>query len=313
MEPGLAILIPFLDKIAYVQSLKESALAIPSQSAITSDNVTLDLDGVLYVRVVDAYAASYGVEDVTYAVSQLAQTTMRAEIGQLTLDTVLRERAALNNNICKAINDAASAWGMTCLRYEIRDVHPPQNVLDAMHRQVSAERAKRAEILESEGQRQAEINRAEGSKRATVLASEASKIKAVNEAQGRAEAIIATAQATAQGIQSVSEAIQTSSNGKDAIALQVAEKYVDAFGKLAKESNTIVIPAQLGDMGSLIASGMGIFDKLRSTAVSSDEKPAAQKIVKKIESSSSSSQKPAENALPADVNGIIDTVNSMKN
>lgn len=275
LEPGLAILVPFVDKIAYVQSLKESALAIPSQSAITSDNVTLDLDGVLYVRVDDAYRASYGVEDATYAVSQLAQTTMRAEIGQLTLDTVLRERATLNSNICNAINDAAKAWGITCLRYEIRDVHPPQNVLDAMHRQVSAERAKRAEILESEGHRQAAINRAEGEKQATVLASEATKTKAVNEAAGHAQAIVATARATAEGIERVAEAIRKSPNGQDAVALQVAEKYVDAFGKLAKESNTVVVPAQLGDMGALIASGLGIFNKVRSGTAHNEVKQIA--------------------------------------
>lgn len=275
-------------------------MAIPSQSAITSDNVTLDLDGVLYIRVDDAYHASYGVEDATYAVSQLAQTTMRAEIGQLTLDTVLRERATLNSNICKAINDAATAWGITCLRYEIRDVHPPQNVLDAMHRQVSAERAKRAEILESEGHRQAAINRAEGTKRATVLASEAAKTKAVNEAQGHAEAIVATAQATAQGIKSVSDAIKRSPNGKDAIALQVAEKYVEAFGKLAKESNTVVIPAQLGEMGSFIASGMGIFEQVRNKG-HKDSHPE----VKKVESQ--------EKSHTPEIDSILDAVNSLKN
>lgn len=273
LEPGLAVLVPFLDRIAYVQSLKESALEIPSQSAITSDNVTLDLDGVLYIRVDDAYRASYGVENAIYAVSQLAQTTMRAEIGQLTLDTVLRERAALNTNICHAIDDAAKDWGIKCLRYEIRDVHPPQNVLDAMHRQVSAERAKRAEILESEGHRQSAINRAEGEKRSTVLASEAAKTKAVNEAQGQAEAIVATAEATAQSIINVAEAIATSPYGKDAVALQVAEKYVSAFGKLAKESNTVVIPAQLGQMGSFIASGMNIFNQLKNQGFASDDQP----------------------------------------
>lgn len=231
LEPGLAILVPFIDRIKYVKSLKESAVEIPSQSAITADNVTLALDGVLYIRVFDAYKASYGVEDAEYAVAQLAQTTMRSEIGQLTLDHVLRERQTLNANITAAINDAAQAWGVTCLRYEIRDIHPPANVLEAMHRQVSAERAKRAEILESEGHKTASINRAEGA---------------------------------AEGIRRVADAIKQTPGGSDAVALQVAEKYVEAFGNLAKESNTVVVPADLGNMSSLIAGGLKIYEQVQN-------------------------------------------------
>lgn len=221
------------------------------------------MDGVLYIRVFDAYKASYGVEDAEYAISQLAQTTMRSEIGQLSLDHVLKERQSLNANITSVLNEAAQDWGITCLRYEIRDIHPPANVLEAMHRQVSAERSKRAEILESEGQRQSAINKAEGLKASTILASEAVKAENVNTAEGEAKAILLKAEATAAGIRQVAAAIQETPGGLDAVSLQVAEKYVDAFGKLAKESNTVVIPAGLGDMGGLIASGLGMFEKIR--------------------------------------------------
>ncbi|KAH3688674.1 hypothetical protein WICPIJ_000365 [Wickerhamomyces pijperi] len=265
LDPGLAILIPFLDKIQYVQSLKESAIEVPSQSAITSDNVTLEMDGVLYIKVVDAYKASYGVEDAEYAISQLAQTTMRSEIGQLTLDHVLRERASLNHNITTVLNEAAKDWGIECLRYEIKDIHPPSNVLEAMHRQVSAERSKRAEILESEGQRQSAINIAEGQKTSQILASEAQKAQSINEANGEAEAILLKAKATAEGIRAVAKAINETPGGTDAVSLQVAEKYVDAFGKIAKEGNSVVVPANLGDMGSLISGGLGIYGAVSKT------------------------------------------------
>ena len=265
LEPGLAILMPFLDKIQYVQSLKEAAIEIPSQSAITSDNVTLEMDGVLYIKVIDAYKASYGVEDAEYAISQLAQTTMRSEIGQLTLDHVLKERQNLNHNITSALNEAANDWGIKCLRYEIKDIHPPQNVLEAMHRQVSAERSKRAEILDSEGHRQSAINIAEGEKTSKILASEAVKLQSINEANGESEAILLKAKATAEGLKHIARAIEETPGGRDAVALQVAEHYVEAFGKLAKESNTVVVPAGLGDMGSLIASGLGIYSKVNDT------------------------------------------------
>ncbi|KAL7266349.1 Synaptotagmin-like protein 2 [Rhizina undulata] len=277
LEPGLAILIPIIDKIRYVKSLKEAAIEIPSQSAITADNVTLEMDGVLYIRIYDAYKASYGVEDAEYAISQLAQTTMRSEIGQLTLDHVLKERAQLNVNITKAINEAAEDWGLKCLRYEIRDIHAPEPVLQAMHRQVSAERSKRAEILESEGQRQSAINVAEGRKQSVILASEADKMERINAAIGEAEAIRLKAEATARGIEAVAVAIrENKESAQGAVSLSVAEKYVEAFGKLAKESNTVIVPAQLGDLGGMIAGAMGIYGKVAETQAKTQKRLGEQ-------------------------------------
>ena len=283
LEPGLAILVPFLDRISYVKSLKENAIEIPSQSAITADNVTLELDGVLYTRVLDAYKArcfqslismksinanstfdlSYGVEDAEYAISQLAQTTMRSEIGRLTLDHVLRERSALNTNITEAINEAARDWGVVCLRYEIRDVKAPDPVVDAMHRQVTAERSKRAEILDSEGQRQSAINIAEGRKQSVILASEALKSEQINLATGEAEAILVRARATAKGIDAVAQSLREGKeDAESAVSLSVAEKYVEAFGKLAKEGTAVVVPGNVGDIGGMIASALTVYKKI---------------------------------------------------
>ncbi|KAI8866986.1 hypothetical protein GQ42DRAFT_165131 [Ramicandelaber brevisporus] len=259
LQPGLAILIPLLDSIKYVQSLKEVAIEIPTQAGISSDNVLLELDGVLYYRVVDPYKASYGVEDAHFAISQLAQTTMRAEIGKLTLDRTLAERDVLNANIVSAINTAAENWGLVCLRYEIRDIRPPQHVVDSMHRQVSSERQKRAQILESEGARQSAINVAEGDKASTILASEALKAEQINQAEGQAKAILLRAEATAEGIRRVADAIRSSSGGSEAVSLQIAEKYVDAFGRLAKEGTAVVVPASAHDVGSMVAQALTIY------------------------------------------------------
>lgn len=262
LEAGLNFLIPMVESIAYKHTLKEQAIDIPEQTAITKDNVTLMIDGVLYVRIIDPVSASYGVNDPYYAVMQLAQTTMRSEIGKMNLDTTFEERNTLNSNIVLAINEAASAWGIQCMRYEIKDINPPQSVLQAMELQVAAERRKRAEILDSEGKRQAQINIAEGNKQQVVLTSEAAKIDQINRAQGEANAILAVAEATAKGIELVASAIEHKS-GTDAVALRVAEQYVQAFSHLAQKGTTVLLPANAGDAGSMVAQALTVFDSIR--------------------------------------------------
>ncbi len=262
LEPGLNIINPFFAQVAYKHTLKEMAIDVPEQSAITRDNVTLAMDGIIYVRIVDAVAASYGVSDPIMAVSLLAQTTMRSEIGKLTLDKTFEEREALNANIVTAINQAAQTWGIQCMRYEIKNINPPQSVLKAMELQMAAERQKRASILESEGKRQSQINVAEGSKQEVVLRSEASQIDQINRARGEAEAILAVAEATAKGIDLVAAAIQKT-GGNEAVALKVAEQYVNAFGELAKTSTTVILPANAADAGAMVAQALTVFDTIR--------------------------------------------------
>jgi regulator of protease activity HflC (stomatin/prohibitin superfamily) len=255
-------LIPYIEAVAYRHSLKEYAHDVQEQTAITRDNVTLVMDGVVYLRIVDPLAASYGVNNPVYAVTQLAQTTMRSEIGKLSLDECFEERERLNANIVEAINQASETWGIQCMRYEIKDISPPKTVLQAMELQVAAERQKRAEILESEGKRQAQINIAEASKAEVVLESEAAMTDQINRAKGEAEAIIAVADATARGIETIATSIMKK-GGNEAVSLKIAEKYVDAFGKLAKDSTTVLLPSNAGDAGSMVAQALGVFDAIR--------------------------------------------------
>lgn len=262
LEPGLNILIPFIERVAYKHSLKEYAYDVQEQTAITRDNVTLVMDGVIYIRIVDPIQASYGVSDPVYAVTQLAQTTMRSEIGKLAMDESFEERERLNANIVNSINDAAQTWGIQCMRYEIKNISPPASVLKAMEMQVAAERKKRADILASEGERQAAINMAEGQKQQVVLASEGSMTDQVNRAKGEAEAILNVAEATARGIEMIASAI-VKQGGSEAVSLKIAERYMDAFGKLAKESTTVLLPANANDAGGMVAQALSVFDAIR--------------------------------------------------
>lgn len=263
LEPGLNLLIPFIDRVAYRHSLKEFAYEVHQQTAITRDNVTLDIDGLIYIRIIDPVQASYGVTDPVYAVTQLAQTTMRSEIGKLAMDECFEERERLNANIVNAINHASQTWGIQCMRYEIKDIKPPASVLTAMEMQVAAERKKRAEILESEGQRQSRINIAEGQKQEVVLSSEGALTDQVNRAKGEAEAILAVAEANAKGIELVAAAIQKMGGG-EAVAMKLAEQYIHAFSEIAQKSNTVLLPANTGDAGSMVAQAMAIFEQVKA-------------------------------------------------
>uniref|UniRef100_A0A8C2XQD5 Stomatin-like protein 2, mitochondrial n=1 Tax=Cyclopterus lumpus TaxID=8103 RepID=A0A8C2XQD5_CYCLU len=262
---GLNFLIPLLDRIRYVQSLKEIVINVPEQSAVSLDNVTLQIDGVLYLRILDPFKASYGVEDPEYAVTQLAQTTMRSELGKLTLDKVFRERECLNSNIVHSINQASDEWGIRCLRYEIKDIHVPPRVKESMQMQVEAERKKRATVLESEGTREAAINVAEGRKQAQILASEGQKSEQINMASGEAQAILAKAEAKAKAISMLSDAL-TEQNGDAAASLSVAEQYVSAFSNLAKKSNTILLPSDAGNISGMVTQAMTIYGALAKSS-----------------------------------------------
>ncbi len=260
LEAGFHILIPFLDRIAYKHSLKEVAVDVPSQMCITQDNIAIEIDGVLYLQVLDAKKASYGIENYLYASTQLAQTTLRSEIGKLELDRTFEERDAINANIIEALDKAADPWGLKITRYEIANIAPPQSVRDALEKQMRAERERRAVIAESEGEREAKINVAEGEKQEVIKQSEAFRDKQVNEAEGKAKEIEMLATATAEGIRKIAEAIE-SPGGSKAVNLRVAEQYVDQFGNLAKANNTLIIPNNLSDVGGMVAGLAKILDK----------------------------------------------------
>ena len=262
LKPGLTFILPFIDKVAYKHTLKEKAIDVMQQSAITKDNVTLALDGIIYVRIINPMDASYGVENPYYAVTQLAQTSMRSAIGKLVMDKTFEEREYLNNQIVSAINEAASTWGIQCMRYEIRDITPSTTILKAMEAQVSSERQKRADILESEGKMQSMINIAEGNKKEVVLNSEAEMMDKINKAKGEAEAIETVAKATATSIEAIAVAI-LKNGGSEAVSMSIAQQYIEAFQKLAKDSNTLIIPSEVGNIGAMTAQAMSIFDQMK--------------------------------------------------
>lgn len=262
IDAGLQIIIPFVDRVAYKHTLKERAIDVMEQTAITKDNVTLHIDGILYVRIINPKDASYGVENPYYAVTQLAQTSMRSAIGKIPLDKTFEEREYLNVQIVNTINEAAANWGIQCMRYEIRDIKPPASVLKAMELQVAAERQKRAVILDSEGKQQSQINIAEAEKRAVVLTSEAAMTDQINRAKGQSEAITLVAQATSSGISYVAKSINDT-GGAEAVSLRVAEQYVDAFKELAKKGNTVIVPANANDASGMIAQALSIFGSIK--------------------------------------------------
>jgi len=261
MVAGLNVLVPFIDKVAYDQSLKEHAFDVPSQAAITKDNISLVVDGVLYLKLLDPYKASYGVDNYVYAVSQLAQTTMRSEIGKIDLDKTFEERESLNINIVNAINTASEPWGVQVMRYEIKDIEPPRTILDAMERQMKAEREKRATILESEGHRQSAINVAEGAKQAQVLAAEANKAEQILQAEGEAKAIIAVADAQAAALDTVGKVAKTE-EGQKAIQLDLADKAIEAKLAIAKNSTVVLLPDGNSNAANVVAEAMTIINTL---------------------------------------------------
>ncbi|HCP79863.1 MAG: paraslipin [Pusillimonas sp.] len=260
LSPGAGFLIPFIERIAYKHSLKEIPLDVPSQVCITKDNTQLQVDGVIYFQVTDPMLASYGSSNYIFAITQLAQTTLRSIIGKMELDRTFEERDLINGDIVAALDDAALNWGVKVLRYEIKDLTPPNEILHAMQAQITAEREKRALIAASEGRRQEQINIATGEREAFIARSEGEKQAQINKAQGEAQALLYVAEATAKAISHVAQSI-SQPGGIEAVNLSVAERYVDAFSNLAKESNTLILPSNLSDIGGLIASAMKVVEK----------------------------------------------------
>ena len=268
LNAGFHILVPFIDVIRYRHVLKESAVDIPEQVCITRDNVQVHVDGILYMRVLNPERASYGINDYQFALTQLAQTALRSEIGKIELDKTFEARTTINAQVVNELDKASEPWGVKVLRYEIKNITPPKDVLNAMEKQMRAEREKRALILTSEGERDAAINQAEGQKQQVIKASEANKQQQINEAEGAAAAILAIAQATAEGLRKVAETIQVP-GGQEAVQLRVAEQYIGQFGELAKTTNTLILPASVSDVGSMIALAM---NAIRQTGISTPGK-----------------------------------------
>jgi len=268
LNAGFHILIPFMDAVRYKHSLKEIAIDVPEQVCITKDNVQVAVDGILYFKVLNAERASYGISDYNYAISQLAQTNLRSEIGKIDLDKTFEERTTINTAVVTEVDKASEAWGVKVLRYEIKNITPPQDVLAAMEKQMRAEREKRALILQSEGQRDAAINNAEGDKQQVIKASEAKKQQNINEAEGQSAAIMSVARATAEGIKQVAEAL-SAVGGRDAMQLRLAEEYIKQFGLLAKAGTSMIVPATVSDVSSMIAMATSI---LKHTSVAEPPK-----------------------------------------
>jgi regulator of protease activity HflC (stomatin/prohibitin superfamily) len=262
LDAGFHILIPFLDRIAYKRSLNEEVMDIPSQSCITKDNITVAIDGVLYIQVIDCRLSAYGIENYYVAASQLAQTSLRSAIGKIELDKTFEERENINQQVIQAVDEAAQNWGIKVLRYEIKDIAPPESVMEAMERQMKAEREKRAEIATSEGDRQARINRAEGVRQEAIAYSEGEKQKRINEAEGLAREIELVATATALGLHAVAEVL-AEKGGLTAANLRVAEKYLTEFGNLAKTGTTMIIPTTMTDIAATVAGAMSVLENVK--------------------------------------------------
>ncbi len=273
LQAGFHILIPFFDRVAYRRSLKEEPIDIEAQTCITADNVTLEVDGILYIQVIDAKKSAYGIDNFHFAAAQLAQTSLRSAIGKIDLDRTFEARETLNGQVVMALDEAAGNWGVKVLRYEIKDIQPPRTVLEAMEKQMKAEREKRADIARSEGDKQSTINRAEGDRAEAIALSEGEKMKRINEAEGRAQEITLVAEATAEGIEKVADAL-SQPGGNEAANLEVAKKYISEFGKLAKENNTMILPANLTDVASMVTAAM-------STIKQTTPQPAAKPVIRK--------------------------------
>lgn len=267
LEPGANWIVPLIDTVAYRHSLKEESMDVPEQTAITQDNVSVILDGVVYVKIVDPFSASYGVKNPLHALTQLVQTTMRSEIGKIPLDKTFEERESLNAKMVEVVNQAAISWGIQCLRYEIKDIKMPEDIRKAMELQMTAERQKRAHILESEGLRQSRINDSEGQRQAQINIAEGTQVERISRAKGEAEAIELLTEATARGIERIARALDEN-GGEKAAGLQIAEKYIEAFRHLAKEGNTIVLPSNLQHPGSMVAEALAIYDQVKRRAPS---------------------------------------------